>query len=113
MELDPPEKSQGWVTAIDASTGEVKWKHRSSRPMVAAVTTTRGNLLLTGELNGDFLVLDARTGSGSAAPGLNGGGIVTCKQGQYIIASEVIEFLGNNYPRLRQLWCSFSRKRTE
>jgi alcohol dehydrogenase (cytochrome c) len=30
--------------------------------MVAAVTTTAGGLVLTGELTGDFLVLDAASG---------------------------------------------------
>ena len=58
-QMDPPETAQGWVTALDGSTGEVKWKYRSARPMVAAVTTTAGNLLLTGELGGDFLAFDA------------------------------------------------------
>jgi hypothetical protein len=55
-DLDPVDKSQGWVTAVDASTGSVKWKYRSPRPMVAAVTTTAGNVVMTGELTGDFLV---------------------------------------------------------
>jgi len=59
-DLDPPAKAQGWVTAVDASTGAVKWKYRSTRPMVAAVTTTAGNLLLTGELTGDFVVFELR-----------------------------------------------------
>ncbi len=54
--------SQGWVTAVNASTGEVKWRYRSPRPMVAAVTTSAGGLVMTGELTGDFLVLDAATG---------------------------------------------------
>ena len=57
-----PTKSQGWLTAVDAATGAVKWKYRSPRPMVAAVTTTAGNLLLTGELTGDFVAFDARSG---------------------------------------------------
>ncbi|MGQ0733843.1 MAG: outer membrane protein assembly factor BamB family protein [Acidobacteriota bacterium] len=48
-DLDPPSKAQGWLTAIDASTGDVKWKHHSTRPMVAAVTTTASGLLFTGE----------------------------------------------------------------
>ena len=92
MEFDPPEKSQGWVTAIDASTGEAKWKYRSSRPMVAAVTTTKGDLLLAGELTGDFLALDARTGRvlyRFNTGGSMGGGIVTYKAGgkQYIAAA--------------------------
>jgi alcohol dehydrogenase (cytochrome c) len=73
-------EQHGWITAIDASTGEVKWKYRSERPVVAAVTTTTGNLVLTGELNGDFLVLDARSGSvlyRFQTGGAIGGGIVT------------------------------------
>jgi alcohol dehydrogenase (cytochrome c) len=79
-DLDPPAKAQGWVTAVDASTGEVKWKYRSPRPMVASVTTTAGNLLLTGELTGDFLAFDARTGEELYrfnTGGSMGGGIVT------------------------------------
>ncbi|MFN0088530.1 MAG: PQQ-binding-like beta-propeller repeat protein [Blastocatellia bacterium] len=59
---DPVEKARGWVTAIDASTGKVAWRYESSRPMLAAVTTTSANLLFTGELSGDFLALDARAG---------------------------------------------------
>jgi len=54
--------SQGWVTALDASSGEVRWRYRSPRPMVAAVTTSHGGVVMTGELTGDFLVLDAETG---------------------------------------------------
>jgi len=60
VELD--DDWQGWVTAVDASDGTVRWKYRSDRPMVASVTTTAGGLVLTGELNGDFLVLDAADG---------------------------------------------------
>jgi PQQ-dependent dehydrogenase (methanol/ethanol family) len=54
--------SQGWVTAIDASTGAITWKYRSPRPMVAAVTTSAGGVVMTGELTGDFLVFDAESG---------------------------------------------------
>ncbi|MEX2552883.1 MAG: PQQ-binding-like beta-propeller repeat protein, partial [Actinomycetota bacterium] len=77
---DPIELSQGWLTAANASTGEVWWRYRSDRPMIGAVATTSGNLVLTGELTGDFLVLHARTGdvlyrfnTGSAI----GGGVIT------------------------------------
>ena len=88
-DLDPPDKSQGWLTAVDAATGAVKWKYRSPRPMVAAVTTTAGNLLLTGELTGDFVAFDARTGDALYrfnTGGPVGGGIVTYAAGgrQYI-----------------------------
>ena len=80
VSLDPPARSQGWVTAVDATTGAVRWKYRSSRPMVAAVTTTAGDVLFTGELTGDFLALDARSGDvlyRFNTGGPMGGGIVT------------------------------------
>jgi alcohol dehydrogenase (cytochrome c) len=60
--LDPVEKSRGWLTAIDAATGAVKWRYESRRPMLAAVTTTAAGLVFTGELEGDFLALDANDG---------------------------------------------------
>ena len=58
-------------------------------PMVAAVTTTAGNLLLTGELNGDFVAFDARNGDvlyRFNTGGPVGGGVVTYAAGgrQYI-----------------------------
>ena len=88
-DLDPADTSQGWVTAVDASTGAVKWKYRSARPMVAAVTTTAGNVVMTGELNGDFIVLDARSGDvvyRFNTGGPVGGGVVTYGVGgkQYV-----------------------------
>ena len=73
-------ESQGWLTAIEASTGAVKWKYQSKRPMVAAVTVTKGNVVFTGELTGDFLALDARDGKVlyrfNTGGGI-GGGVVT------------------------------------
>ena len=72
--------SQGWLTAVDSSTGKVRWQYRSPRPMVAAVTTTSGNLVFTGELTGDFIVLDAVSGDvlyRFNTGGSIGGGVVT------------------------------------
>jgi len=79
-DLDPPDRAQGWLTAIDAATGAVKWKYRSARPMVAAVTTTAGNVVMTGELTGDFTILDAMNGAvvyRFNTGGPIGGGVVT------------------------------------
>ena len=84
--------SQGWLTAVDASTGTVRWRYRSARPMVAAVTTTAGGLVLTGENTGDFLALDAATGRElyrfNTGGGM-GGGIISygVKGRQYIAAT--------------------------
>ena len=59
---DPVETAHGWLTAIDASTGKVAWQYRSAKPMLAAVTTTSAGLVFAGELTGDLLALEARTG---------------------------------------------------
>jgi alcohol dehydrogenase (cytochrome c) len=92
VDLDPPSKAQGWVTAVDAATGEVRWKYRSPRPMVASITTTAGGVLFTGELTGDFLALDARSGDvlyRFNTGGPMGGGIVTYAAGgrQFVAAA--------------------------
>ena len=60
--FDSPTSGSGWLTAVDAMTGAVKWKYHSSRPMVGAVTSTAGGVVMAGELTGDFLVFDAVTG---------------------------------------------------
>ena len=87
---DPVEQSRGWVTAIDASTGKVRWKYESQRPMLAAVTTTSADLIFTGELTGNFLVLDARNGEvlykhNTGGP-LNGGIITYAINGRQFVA---------------------------
>ena len=92
VNMDSPLKAQGWVTAIDASTGAVKWKFRSPRPMVAGVTTTAGNVVFAGELTGDFVAMDARTGDVRYrfnTGGPMGGGIATYSTGgkQYVAAA--------------------------
>lgn len=81
--------SQGWITAVDAVSGEVRWRYRSPEPMVAAVTATAGGVLFTGELTGDFLTLDAATGEvlyRFNTGGPIGGGIVTYEEAgrQYV-----------------------------
>ena len=87
--LQKSDTSQGWITAVDAASGRVGWRYRSSRPVVAAVTTTAGGVVLAGELTGDFVVLDARSGDvlyRFNTGGPIGGGIVTyeVKGKQYV-----------------------------
>ena len=59
---DARDKARGWLTAFDAATGKERWKYASPTPLVAAVTATSGGVLFTGDLNNDFLVLNAHTG---------------------------------------------------
>jgi alcohol dehydrogenase (cytochrome c) len=81
--------ARGWITAVDGSTGATRWKYASKKPVVAAVTATAGGVILAGELTGDFLVLDARSGAvrfRHNTGGQVGGGVVTYQVGstQYI-----------------------------
>jgi alcohol dehydrogenase (cytochrome c) len=90
IEMD--ETRQGWITALDAATGAVRWRYRSALPMVAAVTPTAGGVLFTGELGGDFLVLDAESGKELYrwnTGGPMGGGVVTYEVAgrQYVAAA--------------------------
>ena len=89
---DLGEIGHGWLTAIDASTGAIRWRYRSRRPMLAAVTATSSDLLFTGELDGDFLVLDARDGAvlyRFNTGGAMNGGVVTYQAAgkQYVAAT--------------------------
>jgi len=60
--IEPDEESQGYLTAIDASTGAIRWQYRSDEPMIGAVTATAGGLLLAAEGIGDLLAFDAKSG---------------------------------------------------
>ena len=87
--LQPSENSQGWITAVDAASGKVQWRYQSPRPVVAAVTTTAGEVVFGGELTGDFVVLDGRSGDvlyRFNTGGPIGGGIVSyeVKGKQYV-----------------------------
>jgi alcohol dehydrogenase (cytochrome c) len=62
----------------------VRWKYRSSMPVVAGVTPTAGGLIFAGELNGDAIALDAKTGAVLwRQPTRNaiGGGVITYRAG--------------------------------
>jgi alcohol dehydrogenase (cytochrome c) len=87
--VDPKEKWKGYVTAVNADDGSVKWQYRSPTPMVAGITATGGGLVLTADLNGDFLAFNAADGkqlfkANTGSP--VGGGVITYLAGgkQYV-----------------------------
>jgi PQQ-dependent dehydrogenase (methanol/ethanol family) len=59
---DPIDKWSGWINAVDPKSGKMAWRIKTTAPMYAALTPTAGNVIFTGDLNGNFLVLDARSG---------------------------------------------------
>ncbi|MFN2572079.1 MAG: pyrroloquinoline quinone-dependent dehydrogenase [Gemmatimonadales bacterium] len=77
--MDPVERWKGWVTAIDAETGTVRWRVQTPKPMVAGITATAGGLVFTGDLDGQVLAFDAMSGNvlwRRAAGGAIGGGVI-------------------------------------
>jgi alcohol dehydrogenase (cytochrome c) len=59
---DARDKARGWLQAIDATSGKVRWRIQWPTPLVAGVTATSGGVLFTGDFNCDFVVIDARDG---------------------------------------------------
>jgi len=70
----------GWVTAIDADTGQVKWRFRTGAPVLSGITPTRGGLVFAGDMDKHAYAFDAATGSvlwRADLPGAPGGGVIT------------------------------------
>ncbi len=57
-----PEESWGKVIAIEPLTGAIRWEHKLVTPPWGGVTSTAGNLVFGGTLEGVIYALDARTG---------------------------------------------------
>ncbi len=60
---DPVTQWSGWINAVDPNTQRMAWRIKRKTPMYAALTPTAGNLVFTGDLDGNFLALDSRTGA--------------------------------------------------
>jgi glucose dehydrogenase len=78
--FDPWSAARGRLTAFDAATGREKWRYDGEKPLIAGVAVTGGDLVFTGELSGDLLALDARSGKvllRTPLGGPAGGGVVT------------------------------------
>jgi alcohol dehydrogenase (cytochrome c) len=79
-QFDPVDMASGWITAVNADAGTVRWKFHAPKPVLAAVTPTAGGLLFAADLNGTLYAFDAdkgnvlwRTETGQST----GGGIIT------------------------------------
>jgi alcohol dehydrogenase (cytochrome c) len=59
---DPRDQARGWLYAIDAASGNVRWHQQWPTPLVAGLVATAGGVLFTGDLNNNFLAIDQATG---------------------------------------------------
>lgn len=70
----------GWVYAVDADSGQWKWRVKTNYPIWAATLATAGGLVFFGDVGGNFYALDADTGANlfhKKMDGAMGGGIIT------------------------------------
>jgi len=98
---DPKEMWGGWVTAVDADSGRIRWKYKAPTPMVAAITPTASGLVFTGNLNGEVLALDANNGSVLWQDATNaplGGGVITYQSGGHQRVAVAAGMSANNWP---------------
>lgn len=78
--FDPKEKWGGWITATDADTGKVLWKHRTPAPVLAAVTPTAGGVVFSADMADNAYAFDATSGKllwQAKLEGAAGGGVIT------------------------------------
>lgn len=78
--FDPKAQWGGWVNAVDADTGAVRWKQRTPAPVLAAVTPTAGGLLFAADMDGNAYGFDANNGRvlwQAKLDGAAGGGVVS------------------------------------
>lgn len=65
----------GLLSAVDLVSGKVLWQVKTSQPLVGGVLATAGNLVFTGEGNGQFNAYNTETGEmvwqGKSAYGVN------------------------------------------
>jgi alcohol dehydrogenase (cytochrome c) len=89
-----PPQTGGEITAhldaFDPVTGQKKWTWKSKYPILSSMLATAGDLLMTGDVEGRFLVFNAKTGeqlySFNTGSGLRGSPITYSVNGKQFIA---------------------------
>ena len=81
---DPVFHWAGWLNAVDADTGQWRWRAKTNYPVQSGVTPTAGGVVFFGDMGGNFYALDADTGHklwGQKIGGAIGGGVIAYKAG--------------------------------
>src|SRR5258705_9504988 len=86
----PGEESFSHIDAYDPVKASKKWTYRTKHALLASLLTTAGDLLFTGDPEGYFFALDARSGeklwSFQTGSGLRGSPVTFRAKGrQYIL----------------------------
>jgi alcohol dehydrogenase (cytochrome c) len=81
---DPFAHWAGWLYAVDADTGEWRWRAKTNYPIQSGVTPTSGGLVFFGDMGGNFYALDALDGHklwSTQFGGAIGGGVIAYDSG--------------------------------
>ncbi|HTO78362.1 MAG TPA: PQQ-binding-like beta-propeller repeat protein [Methylocystis sp.] len=89
---DPIFHWAGWLYAVDADSGQWRWRAKTNYPVQSGVTPTAGGVVFFGDMGGNFYALDVETGRrlwGEKIGGAVGGGVITfaTPQGQRVAAA--------------------------
>jgi alcohol dehydrogenase (cytochrome c) len=91
MKPPPNGKIGGEVAAYDPATGEKKWSFPATTWIMASVLATAGDLIFTGDPEGNFFALDAKTGtrlwSFQDGAGHRGGAVTYSVGGRQFVAT--------------------------
>ncbi|HMM77525.1 MAG TPA: PQQ-binding-like beta-propeller repeat protein [Gammaproteobacteria bacterium] len=93
------EKSRGWIVAVDADTGAVRWKVEMPAPQISGITPTAGGLVFAGDIAGNFVALDSKTGErlySADTGGAHAGGVITYMRDN----RQYVAFTSGNVSRL-------------
>ncbi len=94
--IDP---AKGWLHALNADTGEVRWKRETAGPHVAGITPTAGGVTFTGDLGGNFFALNTANGEPVYETSIDGGlagGVITYMRD----SKQYVAFVSGNVSRL-------------
>ncbi len=81
--LPSAEPATGWISALDANTGKMRWQYHAESPVFSGITPTAGGIVLAGDAAGNFLVFNSLTGAilkKVATGGSLAGGVITYEQ---------------------------------
>ncbi len=81
---DPVFDWAGWVYAVDADSGQWRWRAKTNYPVQSGMTPTAGGVVFFGDMGGNFYALDTGDGHelwGQKIGGAAGGGVITYKAG--------------------------------
>jgi alcohol dehydrogenase (cytochrome c) len=100
------EPARGWISAIDASTGKIRWRYHAEAPVLSGITPTAGGILFGGDNAGNLLALNSVTGEvlkKVPTGGALAGGVITYEQN----GKQYVAFTSGNLSR--SIWGATGR----